>query len=234
VIMTVLAHVDRWRVVIPFVEFRAEQIHGGPLVVDATALGDARLLGMVKAGLIPERLLIHGSVLEGLEAEARAEDPAVQARARRSLDVAAELRAQLGISAEIDRTEVPNASGREDTLIRLCRLEGARLVSGDRALLTRARAEGVGCLDLHALAAVFAPVVRPGEALAVLIERVGDGRGQGVGFLSDGSMVVVANAQDRVGQMVQAVVLRTHPTANGRMVFADLAPANASAPANSA
>lgn len=223
VIITVLRNIDRWRVVIPFVEFRTERIQGGPLILDATSLQDGRLLGLAQAGLITDRVILHRTVLAQLEQEARSVEPAAQARARRALDNWADLRTRLGVAAELDQSEVPNVERPDDVLIRLCRLENGRLMSQDRPLLQRAQAEGVPTVDLYSLGAALAPQVRTGEVLTVLIERAGDARGQGVGFLADGSMVVVAGGAEHISQNVRVTVLRTHTTANGRMVFAEMA-----------
>jgi uncharacterized protein YacL len=86
-----------------------------------------------------------------------------------------------------------------------------------------AQAEGVPVVDLAALSAVLAPAAKPGEVIEITITKPGEGKGQGVGFLDDGSMVVVNGAADHIGQRVRATVLRTHATSNGRMVFAEAA-----------
>jgi uncharacterized protein YacL len=223
VMITVLHNIDRWRLVIPFVEFRSTQVHGGPLVVDGTILGDSRLLGLLRTGIITENVLIHRRVLDQLENQAHDQDPALQARARRSLDGAKEIRALTSPPSEIDDTELPNAERLDDLLVRLCRLENARLASNNRELLRRAEAEGVRVIDLAALASLLVPQVRAGEVITLTIEKVGEGKGQGVGFLDDGSMVVVGDCASRLGESLLVTVLRTLATANGRMVFAELA-----------
>ncbi|MBA3709991.1 MAG: hypothetical protein H0W83_14365 [Planctomycetes bacterium] len=222
VLMTVMRNIDRWRVVIPFVEFRAERIELGSMVLDATILADGRLPALLKTGLFPYRLLVHRQVLSRLEAATHAADPAEVARATRALDGLKEIRALGSPPVEIDETDIPNARDLSDVLVRLCRLESAMLLAGDRELVRMAEAEGVSVVDLTALATVLTPATKPGDVVSVTIEKAGEGKGQGIGFLGDGSMVVVNGGLEKLGEQVRATVLRTHATSNGRMVFTDL------------
>jgi uncharacterized protein YacL len=225
VMITVLRNIDRWRVVVPFVEFRSAQAQGGALVLDGPTLGDSRLVGLLRSGLVTERVLVHRRVLTALEQQARAEDPVTRARGARALEGLTELRALLAPRLEIDESDIPNVDRLEDALVRLCRLENARLASNDRELLRRAQAEGVPVVDLAALAAALVPTVRPGEVISVSIEKPGEGKGQGVGFLDDGSMVVVNGAAEQVGKRVRVTVMRMHTSGSGKMVFGELAEA---------
>ncbi len=222
VLVTVLRNVDRWRVILPFVELRSEQFDGGVLVVDSTVLGDTRLPALLKTGFFAQRLLVHRDVLNFWEAAASAADPLVQRKAKRALEGLAELRSLAMPSVEIDESEIPNTTNLGDKLVRLCRLEGARLLTSDRDLVRRAHAEDVQVVDLNALANVLSPQIKPGQDLQVLIAKLGEGKGQGIGHLDDGSLVVVGGASERIGEVVTCTVARTHATSNGRMVFADV------------
>jgi uncharacterized protein YacL len=222
VIILVLRNLDRWRVVIPFVEFRSEVTGDAALVLDAIMLGDSRLPGLVRTGLFAQRLLVHRTLLDDIEAQARVAEPVAQVRAARALDGLKELRTLVGTRVETVETEIPNAHDIHDLLVRLARLENARLAAGDRDLLRRAEAEGVAVVDLASLAALLTPQVRPGEIIPVAIEKVGEGRNQGVGYFADGSMVVVTGAHEAIGRTVQATVMRVHTTGNGRMVFGEM------------
>jgi uncharacterized protein YacL len=223
VMVTVIRNADRLRVVVPFVEFRAERRGGGPLVLAVELLGDGRLLGLLKSGLFADRVVIHQRIVAHWEALTRCEEPPLAARARRAIESLAELRSVLGLIVEIDATEIPSASDLPELAIRLARLETGRVASSDRDTVHRCSAQGVPVVDLAALAAALSPIIRPGEQLDLMIVKPGEARGQGAGFLDDGSLVVVAGAAERIGQNVRCTVLRMHTTANGRMVFAELA-----------
>lgn len=220
VLVTVLHNADRLRVVVPFVEFRSETQEGGVMVLDLAALTDSRLLGLLDAGMLARRLLVPRTALVRCETLAAAGDAGERLRAHRALETLATLRDRCGDRLSIDPTEIAHARSDGEVVIGLARLEGARVLSSDGELLDRARAEGLPVLDLPALAARLAPVLRTGETIAVAIERPGEDPDQGIGYLDDGSMVVVGGAAGAVGHTVRATVLRLHQTANGRMVFA--------------
>lgn len=221
VMVTVIRGVDRFRVIVPFIEMRNERAAYAGMVIDPDVLGDARLIGLVRSGLIDQRLYIHRRAILQLEQQAAGEDATLKARARRALDGLTELRALGQPEVLLDETEIPNAASLPDVLVRLARLEGARLVSANPELLRIAGAEGVAVIDLNRLANAFSSQMKPGEVIRVTIAKAGEGRGQGVGFLDDGSMVVVSDAGDHVGQTVNCTIMRLHTTSNGRMVFAD-------------
>ena len=224
VLVTVLRNADRFRVVVPFVEFRNDGITEGSRVLDRSALTDGRLLGLLRAGLIDQRLFVPRSLLVALESEAASNEAGMSARAQRALETLSELRNAIEDRLIIDETEIPNATTIGDVVLGLARLEGARVITADGDLAERARAEGIRVLDLSDLAESLAVILRPGENLLVTIEKPGEAEGQGVGYLDDGSMVVVTGGGEQVGARVNCTVLRTHKTANGRMVFAEIQP----------
>lgn len=222
VLVTVVRNVDRWRVILPFVELRSDQFDGGSLVVDATALGDTRLPAVLKTGFFAQRLLVHRDVLTYWEISAGSTDPQLQRKAKRALEGLTELHTLTMPTVEIDESEIPNTTNIGDKLVRLCRLEGARLLTSDRDLVRRANAEGVQVVDLNALANVLSPQIKPGQDIQVLVTKLGEGKGQGIGHLDDGSMVVIGGAAEQLGNLVTCSVARTHVTSNGRMIFADV------------
>lgn len=222
VLVTVLRNLDRWRLVLPFVELRSEHHEGGVLVIDGGMITDGRLPGLLQAGFTAHRVMLHRSCLTRWEKELTAGDAQIAKRAQRALEIVGELRSLTLPVVEVDDSEIPNSDGPSDLLIRLARLENARILTSDRELVRRANAEGVPVIDLHALTQLLAPVVRVGESFPVRITKPGEAKGQGVGQLDDGTLVVVSGAVERIGQDVTVSVLRIHTTANGRVVFAEL------------
>lgn len=221
VLVVVLRNADHFRMVVPFVEFRAERADSGAVVLDAAALGDGRTIALVRSGLLPRRMLVHRQVLLACETAAANSDPAQSARGRRALDGLNDLRAMPNAQVEIDDTEIPNTTNLADVLVHLTRLENGRLLAVDKDVLTRAAAEAVVTIDLASLASALSPPLRTGDVITVLIEKPGEAKHQGVGHLDDGSLVVVGNAADAIGQRVDCTIVRLHATSNGRMVFAD-------------
>ncbi len=221
VMVTVIRGADRFRVVIPFVEFRAERGDEGSVVLSGEAIGDPRLTGLIANGVITQRLLIHRRVLAALEADLQGEDLAAAARARRAIEALSQLRERNRPEVVIDETELPNTPTLREALARLARLENSRLVCADAELLRMAQAEGLGVIDLHGLAQAFAHQLRAGDTIRITIVKAGENPDQGIGYLDDGSMVVVGKAGPAIGTAVDATILRLHASANGRMVFAD-------------
>jgi uncharacterized protein YacL len=221
VLVLVLRNADHFRVVVPFVEFRAERADAGAVVLDVGALADGRTLALVRARLLPRRLLIHRQVLMACETAAAAPEAAVAARGRRALDGLNDLRAAPGTQVEIDDTEIPNATALHDVLVHLTRLENGRLLATDKDVLAHATAEAIPLIDLAALTSALSPTLRAGDQLSVVIEKRGEASHQGVGHLEDGSLVVVGNAADVIGSRVDCTIVRLHATSNGRMVFAE-------------
>jgi uncharacterized protein YacL len=222
-VITVVRNADRFRVVLPFVEFRAERRDAGVLILAPDLPADGRLVPLLRAGITAERVVVHARVAGHWEAQTGADDAVTAARARRAVEGLAELRQVPGLVVDLDATEIPGTADLIDLSIRLARLETGRLATADRDTARRAAAQGIPVVDLAVLAGALAPVIRPGDRIEVLIARPGDSKGQGVGHLDDGSLVVVTGAADAVGQTVACVVLRLHATGNGRMVFAERA-----------
>ncbi len=221
VLVLVLRNADHFRVVVPFVEFRAERVNAGAVILDTAALSDGRTAALMRSGLLPRRLLVHRQVLLACEAAASSNDPATAARGRRALDGLNDLRALPNTQVEIDDTEIPNATTLTDVLVHLTRLENGRLLALDKEVLSRGSAEAVAIIDLAALAGALSPSLRQGDVITVMIEKPGEGKHQGVGHLDDGSLVVVSNAADAIGKRVDCTIIRLHATSNGRMVFAE-------------
>lgn len=222
VLLSTLRNADRLRLVLPFIELRNEHIETGSMVVDATALADSRLPKLVDSSLIGHRIIIHTSIILQEEAQARSsDDDSRRVIAKKALDTIKLLQEQHGDRITIDHTSIPNASDSNELLIDLARLENAQLCSNNRALVTSARQQGLHCLVINELAQLLTPSIKPGEHISLHIDKVGENKHQGIGYLDDGSMVIVNDAADAVGESVNCTIVRLHQTNNGRMIFAE-------------
>ncbi|MGH2695372.1 MAG: PIN/TRAM domain-containing protein [Actinomycetota bacterium] len=189
-------------------------------VLDTSALIDGRIREVVDAGFVGGTLMVHRGVLSELRAIADSGEPSRAARGRRGLDILREL--QRHPAVEVVVVGVEDVGEVDTALVRLARERGAALVTGDTNLVKVAEALEVPTRSMAALAeAVRTPVV-PGEEVTVRVTKEGREEGQGVGFLEDGTMVVVERGADRVGADVNAVVTNVLQTTSGRMVFARL------------
>ncbi|MEO8897860.1 MAG: PIN domain nuclease [Candidatus Dormibacter sp.] len=195
-------------------------IDGPPVVVDTSALIDGRIADVAKSGFVPGRLLIAGFVLEELQRVADSGDPMRRARGRRGLTVLEELQRRQDVVCEIVDLNFPDVAEVDVRLIKLAVARSAALLTSDHNLNRIARIAGLRVLNLNDLANALKPILAAGEEITIAIVREGKELHQGVGYLDDGTMVVVENARDHLGGTVRATVTSVLQTTSGRMIFA--------------
>lgn len=195
------------------------------LLVDTSAVIDGRLLGMAREGFLQQALLVPRFVLDELRGIAEAADPERRRRGRRGLETLDALRRETNVHLSVVDDELPELDDEDvDTrLLALGRRLNAGLLTTDAELTERAEQDALVCLNLHRLADVLRPVHVPGEVVRLPITREGKEPGQGVGFLDDGTMVVVGDAAALVGSHVDVRITSNVQTSVGRMLFASLA-----------
>ncbi|HEX4756142.1 MAG TPA: PIN domain nuclease [Candidatus Dormibacteraeota bacterium] len=202
-------------------------IDGPPVVVDTSALIDGRIVDVAKAGFLPGRLLIAGFVLEELQRVADSGDPMRRARGRRGLTVLEELQRRQDVACEVVDLNFPDVAEVDARLIKLAVARSASLLTSDHNLNRIARIAGLRVLNLNDLANALKPILAAGEEISIAIVREGKELHQGVGYLDDGTMVVVENARDHLGATVRATVTSVLQTTSGRMIFATAEAADA-------
>lgn len=201
----------------------ARPTHGpGAKLVDTSALVDGRVVDVCRSGFLEGTLVVPRFVLYELQGLADAEDEQRRARGRRGLDVLAALQRSSGVAVEVTDRDHPDVDTVDAKLVSMARERGAGLITVDGNLGRVAEVQGVKVLNLHTLADDLRPPVLPGDDLRVRVLKPGKEAGQGVGYLADGTMVVVEGGRDRRGEDVHAEVTSILSTSNGRMVFATL------------
>jgi uncharacterized protein YacL len=201
-----------------------------PRMVDSSAAIDGRILDVVRAGFLGGTFLVPTPVLEELQGLADAGDDLRRGRGRRGLEVLERLRAEPDVELVVLTETLPDVPEVDAKLIRLTQTYGATLLTLDTNLAKVAGLAGVPVMNLHALTLALRPPVVAGEEISVLLIKPGRERGQAVGYLDDGTMVVVEDAVDSVGSEAHVRVTSVLTTPNGRMVFGR--PTAASAPAD--
>lgn len=188
-------------------------------VLDTSVAIDGRILDVVRAGFLHGRMLVPTPVVGELQGLADAGDDLRRAKGRRGLELLEALKREPAVDLEVLEVDVPGVPEVDAKLVRICLDRGASLVTLDTGLARVARLAGIAVLDLHALALALRPAVTAGDEVAVHLLKAGKEAGQAVGYLDDGSMVVVEQARDRIGSEVPVTVTSVLLTANGRLVF---------------
>lgn len=213
---------DDFNLVIPYVRFVPHEVDVPLVVVDASALINGRIAKICQTQFVGAALIIPTFVLGELQAIADSPEPVKQARGRRGLQVLNDLRAIKQLDIRILPSEVARRQDMDAKLVFLAQSMRAKLLTTDTNLATMAKFQGVSWLNLHALEAALRPELVIGESLAVELLRPGKEDGQALGYLPDGSMVVVNNGRAFVGKRVTAEIIGVMPSAGGKMVFANL------------
>ncbi len=213
---------DEFNLVIPYVRFVPHEVDVPLVVVDTNVLIDGRISRVCAAGFLNAALVIPRFVLNELQAVADSSDPQKQARGRRGLEVLNELRRIPHLDLRTPESEVTKPEDVDAKLVFLAQSMRAKLLTTDYNLAKLAEFHGVPWLNLNALGKALRPELTLGEMLEVDLVKPGKDDGQAVGFLEDGSMVVVGNARPAIGKRVSVEVVSVLPTAGGKMVFGRL------------
>lgn len=192
------------------------------VLLDTCALIDGRIIEVVKSGFVPAQLLIPRFVLAELQLLADKSDHLKRERARYGLSVVQELQASKHTDVRVISDDITDADGVDDKLVKLALKQGALLFTTDYNLLKVAEIEGVRVLNINELSQNLRPVRLPGEKATLKIVQKGQERSQGVGYLEDGTLVVVDKAGTRIGKVVEVEFTRNLQTTAGRMMFASL------------
>jgi len=193
---------------------------GAPIVVDTSAFIDGRIADVAKTGFIQGRLLLADFVLEELQKVADSGDPVRRQRGRRGLALADDLRRGEDVVCELVELAFPGTPEVDARLVKLARLRGASLLTVDYNLNRLAQAEGIRVLNLNDLAGAVKPPATAGETLRVSLIREGREPQQGIGYLDDGTMVVVEGGRRHLQSTVDVLVTSVLQTSSGRMIFA--------------
>lgn len=215
---------DNFKFIIPYVEFSRELRGSRPLVLDTSALVDGRFEALCATGFVDAPVVVPRFVLDELQTLADSQDKGRRAKGRRGLDSLRAIRDGGKTSVEIAERDPPGAAGAEvdRKLVLLAKELGAKLVTTDAALGKLCGLEGVRVSNLHEIARALQARAAVGDKLTLKLLKPGEGAEQAVGYLEDGSMVVVERARARIGEEAIVEVTSGIKTSAGQMFFAKL------------
>ena len=223
-ISTLLQTKDDFRFIIPYVEF-AKQVKGQkPLVLDTSVIIDGRIADLCDTRVVDAKLIVPRFVLQELQGIADSSDKLKRNRGRRGLDILKkmqsnpkiELAMHDGVAGESRNDQKTRV---DERLVLFAKAVGGRVVTNDFNLNKIAQLQGVEVINLNEIANSLKTVALPGEYLVVKVVKAGDQMGQGVGYLEDGTMIVVENGRSHIGQEISILVTSVLQTPAGRMIF---------------
>ena len=223
-VMVIYKTRDKFRFIIPYVEFQKEEKGSRPILLDTSAVIDGRLADLCEARIFDTTLIVPKFVLQELQHVADSGDRLRRNRGRRGLEMLQVLQRDDRVAIQIHDGRSARGSTVDSKLVSLAGQLQARILTCDYNLCKIAELQEVDTINLNDLANALRPTIISGEDLALKIIRPGDEPGQGVGYLNDGTMVVVEQGRERVGQTVNVVVTNTLQTSAGRMIFARVRP----------
>ena len=196
-------------------------------LVDTSAIIDGRIADIVRTGFLRGELVVPEFVLKELQQVADSADPLKRARGRRGLEVVQGLRSEVTVATpDVDFVEIPDVDAK---LLKLAKQRDLRILTTDYNLNRLARIQDVQVLNVNELANALKPAVLPGEHLEIKLIREGKEPDQGVGYLDDGTMVVVEGGRRRVGETVDVEVTSVLQSPSGKMIFTRVGNASSAA-----
>jgi uncharacterized protein YacL len=216
---------DDFRFIIPYVEFTKQTKGARPVLLDTSVLIDGRIGDIATTGILESRMIVPRFVLDELQSIADSSDRLRRNRGRRGLDVVSRLQANPKIEVIMFDSSGRETIATEDVDARLMALATelhARVLTNDFNLNKVAQLRGVDVININDLANALKPVVLPGEKMIVRLQKAGEEAGQGVGYLEDGTMVVVEQGRGHIGEDTEFTVTSVLQTSAGKMIFGRL------------
>lgn len=218
--MTITARAaDELHMSIPFVQFKQVSHKKKDILVDISILTDPRIIDLASSGLLDHLLILPRFALKELYAMAESLDEAVKVKARRCLEVIKKLESIPTLDLRYADTDFPEIKDPMTKLIRLARFMDTNIITSDINRIQQASIEGVRIINIHMLSNALKPITQAGEFINMKIQRYGKEARQGVGYLEDGTMVVVNGGAEFIGETIKAQVLSVKHTSSGRMIF---------------
>ncbi|NDV62455.1 TRAM domain-containing protein [Puniceicoccales bacterium CK1056] len=211
---------DEFNLVIPYIRFVPHGVEVPLAIVDTSALIDGRLVGICESRFMGFGLVIPRFVIDELQNIADSKDPERQAKGRKGIEVLNQLREMEHLDLRINESSVSNRQRVDAKLVYLAQSLKAKLMTTDYNLAQIAEFHNIDWLNLNALAKAMNPQLLVGEELRIKLTKPGKDHNQAVGYLPDGSMVVVSEAKHLIGETVTASVDSIIPSAGGKMIFA--------------
>ena len=213
---------DEFNLIIPYVKFVRQDKKEDVILLDTSVIIDGRVADIFATHFIEGRLVVPRFVLKELQQIADSSDALKRNRGRRGLDILNKMQKDPALDVKIEEEDFPELKDVDSKLVKLAKFLSAKIFTNDFNLNKIAELQGIVVLNINELAGALRPVVLPGEAMDVRISKEGKEHNQGVAYLDDGTMIVIDNARQLIGQSARVAVTSVLQTSAGRMIFARL------------
>jgi len=214
---------DEFRLIIPFISFKRLKQYQDIVLLDTSVVIDGRIVDIIKTGFIEARIFVPRFVLKEIQTISDSQDPIKRQRGQRGLDILKTLQSIPGTELKIHEQEPEERMDTDAKLVKLAQLLDARIMTTDYNLNRVAVLQKVKVLNINELSEALKPVLLPGEKFSLKLIREGKEYNQAVGYLEDGTMVVVENARWLIGKTVRVEVTSILQSPSGRIIFTKVA-----------
>ncbi len=211
---------DEFSVIIPYVRFKRQDIRDEDVLLDTSSIIDGRMADIYKTNFFSGRLVVPRFVLQELQKIADSDDPLKRQKGRRGLEILRSMQKDPAIEMRIQEDDLPGEIDVDNKLVKMARMMEAKVCTTDFNLNRIATIQGVKVLNINELTNAVKSVVFPSEVMEVRLLKEGKEPNQAVGYLDDGTMIVVSEARHLLGQKIKATVTSVLQTQAGRMIFA--------------
>ena len=213
---------DEFNIIVPYVKFSRQDQKDEMILLDTSVIIDGRIADICKTGFLDGKFIVPRFVLKELQQIADSADSLKRERGRRGLDILGKLQKNPNIDVKIHNDDFPDIKEVDLKLVKLAKVLSAKIFTNDYNLNKVSEIQGIRVLNVNELANALRPVVLPGEMIETRLIKEGKEYNQGVGYLEDGTMIVVDNGRRLIGQNVSVVVGSVLQTTAGRMIFGKL------------
>jgi uncharacterized protein YacL len=214
---------DELYVTIPFIRFTPTAHKKKDLLLDFSILSDPRILDLASSGVVDNHLVIPRFIVKEFYAQAEGSDEHLRAKAKRALETVKKLEHTPSLELRYHDTDFPDIKDPMGKMLRLARLIDANLLTADISRVQISSIEGVRIINIQALATALKPLMQTGEHITIKVQRYGKEPRQGIGYLEDGTMVVINGGGQFIGETIEAQVLSVKHTSSGRIIFCNAA-----------
>ena len=223
IILAMRSNKEDFSLIIPYVRFAPQNKPDNLLLLDTSVIIDGRIADLIETGFLEGLIVVPRFVLQEIQQIADSSDPIKRARGRRGLEMLNRLQHNAHTEVRIHDGDFPEEPEVDTKLVHLAHNLNARLYTNDYNLARIAELQKISYVNLHEVAKCLKVILLPGETLQLKIVREGRDKGQGIGYLPDGTMVVVNNGQSHIGQQIEVQVQSLLQTGAGVIVFAEIA-----------